>query len=95
MIRSSVKKQAGVDIKHISPIAHTDKCFIPALFCAGEHDGFINKRHSQEFHARYAGDKNMIAVAEGEDLNSSRPKFMFDSVSIFLQTCLQIPSSWA
>jgi hypothetical protein len=28
------------------------------------------------------------------DHNSPRPKFMFDSVSIFLQTCLQIPQSW-
>lgn len=93
MIRGSVKKQAGVDIRHISPIAHADKCFIPALFVAGEHDDFINKRHSEEIHARYAGDKNMIVV-EG-DHNSPRPKFMFDSVSIFLQTCLQIPQSWA
>lgn len=93
MIRTSVKKQAGVDIRHISPITHADKCFIPALFVAGEHDDFINKRHSQEIHARYAGDKNMIVV-EG-DHNSPRPKFMFDSVSIFLQTCLQIPNSWA
>lgn len=93
MIRGSVKKQAGVDIKHISPIAHADKCFIPALFVAGEHDDFINKRHSEQIHAKYAGDKNMIVV-EG-DHNSPRPKFMFDSVSIFLQTCLQIPNSWA
>ena len=93
MIRTSVKKQAGVDIRDISPIAHADKCFVPALFVAGEHDDFINKRHSEEIHARYAGDKNMIVV-EG-DHNSPRPKFMFDSVSIFLQTCLQIPQMWA
>jgi len=93
MIRSSVKKQANFDIKLISPIAHADKCFIPALFVAGEHDDFINKNHSEAIHAKYAGDKNMIVV-EG-DHNSPRPKFMFDSVSIFLQTCLQIPNSWA
>lgn len=93
MIRSSVKKQAQFDIKLISPIAHADKCFIPALFVAGEHDDFINKHHSEAIHAKYAGDKNMIVV-EG-DHNSPRPKFMFDSVSIFLQTCLQIPNSWA
>lgn len=93
MIRGSVKKQAGVDIRHIAPIANADKCFIPALFVAGEHDDFINKRHSEQIHAKYAGDKNMIVV-EG-DHNSPRPKFMFDSVSIFLQTCLQIPNSWA
>jgi len=82
MIRSSFKKQAGVDIKHISPIAHTDKCFILALFCAGEHDGFINKRHSQEIHARYAGDKNMIVV-EG-DLNSPMPKYKIHAYSFRL-----------
>jgi len=93
MIRGSVKKQAGVDIKNISPISHADKCFIPALFVAGEHDDFINKKHSEAIHARYAGDKNLIVV-EG-DHNSPRPKFMFDSVSIFLQTCLQIPQQWA
>lgn len=93
LIRGSVKKQAGVDIRDIAPISHADKCFIPALFVAGEHDDFINKRHSELIHAAYAGDKNMIVV-EG-DHNSPRPKFMFDSVSIFLQTCLQIPQSWA
>jgi pimeloyl-ACP methyl ester carboxylesterase len=93
LIRGSVKKQAGVDIRDIAPISHADKCFIPALFVAGEHDDFINKRHSEMIHAVYAGDKNMIVV-EG-DHNSPRPKFMFDSVSIFLQTCLQIPNSWA
>jgi len=93
LIRGSVRRQANFDIKHISPIAHADKCFIPALFVAGEHDDFIDKRHSEAIHARYAGDKNLIIV-EG-DHNSPRPKFMFDSASIFLQTCLQIPNSWA
>ena len=92
MIRNSVKKSANFDIKHISPVAHADKCFIPALFVAGEHDDFINPHHSQQIHDRYAGDKNIILV-EG-DHNSPRPKFMFDSASIFLQTCLQIPQSW-
>lgn len=93
MIRGSVKRQANFDIKDISPISHAEKSFIPALFVAGEHDDFIHKRHSESIHAKYAGDKNIIIV-EG-DHNSPRPKFMFDSVSIFLQTCLQIPNSWA
>lgn len=92
-LQSSVKKQAGFNIKSISPIAHADKCFIPALFVAGEHDDFIKKHHSEELHAKYAGDKNLIVV-EG-DHNSPRPKFLFDSASIFLQSCLQIPHDWA
>jgi Serine hydrolase (FSH1) len=93
MLQSSVKKQAGFNLKQISPIAHAEKCFIPALFVAGEHDEFIQKHHSESLHEKYAGDKNLIIV-EG-DHNSSRPKFMFDSASIFLQTCLQIPNEWA
>lgn len=93
LLQSSVKKQANFNIRQISPITHADKCFIPALLVAGEHDDFIKKHHSEAIYEKYAGDKNLIIV-EG-DHNSPRPKFMFDSVSIFLQTCLQIPSSWA
>ena len=93
LIQSSVKKQAGFNIKNISPIAHADKCFIPVLFVAGEHDDFIKKHHSEELHAKYAGDKNLIIV-EG-DHNSPRPKFLFDSATIFLQTCMQIPNEWS
>lgn len=93
LLAGSVKKQAGFNIKAISPISHADKCFIPALFVAGEHDDFIKKHHSEEIYEKYAGDKNLIIV-EG-DHNSPRPKFMFDSASIFLQTCLQIPNEWA
>jgi fermentation-respiration switch protein FrsA (DUF1100 family) len=93
MIQGTVKKQAGFNIKSISPIAHADKCFIPALFVAGEHDDFIKKHHSEQIYEKYAGDKNLIIV-EG-DHNSPRPKFLFDSASIFLQTCLQIPNDWA
>jgi len=93
MITGSVKKQANVNIKNISPITHADKCFIPAFFVAGEHDDFIKKHHAEAIYEKYAGDKNIIIV-EG-DHNSPRPKFMFDSASIFLQTCLQIPNSWA
>ena len=93
MLQGSVKKQAGFNIRQISPIIHADKCFIPALFVAGEHDDFIKKHHSEQLHKKYAGDKNLIIV-EG-DHNSPRPKFMFDSASIFLQTCLQIPSEWS
>ena len=34
-----------------------------------------------------------MIVVDGNH-NSNRPRFMFDSVSIFLQACLQIPPEW-
>ncbi|KAL7542249.1 hypothetical protein ACHAXR_012280, partial [Thalassiosira sp. AJA248-18] len=92
MIRGSVRRQADFDIKDVSPISHVPHCFIPALFVAAENDDFITKAHSLSLHDAYAGDANMIVV-DG-DHNSNRPRFMFDSVSIFLQACLQIPPEW-
>lgn len=91
MIKSSVKAQAGFSIRHISPISHADRCFIPAMFVAGEHDDFINKRHSILIHERYAGDKN-ISIVDG-DHNSPRPRYMLQSACLFLQSCMQLPAS--
>ncbi len=62
LIKRSVKSQAGFSIRHISPISHVHRCFIPALFVAGEHDDFIDKHHSKVLHAKYAGDKNIVIV---------------------------------
>mmetsp|Transcript_27910 Transcript_27910/g.56238 ORF Transcript_27910/g.56238 Transcript_27910/m.56238 type:complete len:459 (+) Transcript_27910:67-1443(+) len=92
-LRGSVKKNAGFNIKDISPIKRVDQCFIPALFVAGEGDDFIHPRHSQMIHAKYSGDKNLVMV-EG-DHNSPRPRFLYDSAAIFLQTYLQISPEWA
>lgn len=93
MLQSSVQKQANFQISDISPIQHADRCFIPALFVAGEHDDFIQPHHAERLHAAYAGDKNLLLV-DG-DHNSPRPKFLLDSASIFLQSCLQLPPEWA
>jgi hypothetical protein len=45
MIRSSVQKMAGFDIRLLSPIEHADRCFIPALFVAAEGDDFVPPHH--------------------------------------------------
>ena len=88
MIKSSIKSQAGFSIRHISPISHVDRCLIPAMFVAGEHDGFISKRHSERLHARYAGDKNIVIV-DG-DHNSPRPRYLLQSACLLLQSCMQL-----
>eukprot|EP00981_Chlorochromonas_danica_P016154 scaffold15929_cov159-Ochromonas_danica.AAC.7 len=59
-VRSSVQKSAGFDIKKLSPIAHVDACFIPALFVAGENDQFVAPSHSRKLYDKYAGDKNLV-----------------------------------
>ena len=87
-IRSSVLKTANFDIRSLTPIKHANKCFIPALFVAAEGDNFVPAHHSRKIYDRYAGDKNLLIV-DG-DHNTPRPKFLYDSVSIFLQQTLQV-----
>ncbi|KAJ1432258.1 Alpha/Beta hydrolase protein [Ochromonadaceae sp. CCMP2298] len=91
-VRSSVQKAANFDIRLLRPIDSVDKCFVPALFVAALNDHFVSQKHSELLHAAYGGDKNLVIV-DG-DHNSPRPRFLYDSIGIFLATTLQIPDSW-
>lgn len=72
-------------------IIQTRQYLFQAMFVAGEHDDFINKRHSEQLHAKYAGDKNIVVV-DG-DHNSPRPRFLLQSACLFLQSCMQLDPS--
>jgi len=89
MIRKTILNKAKFDINKLEPIVAAESCFIPALFVHGESDTFIPAHHSKELNAKYAGDKNLILV-EG-DHNSVRPRFFYDSVSIFFHNMLLSP----
>eukprot|EP00984_Skeletonema_dohrnii_P030339 scaffold21743_cov144-Skeletonema_dohrnii-CCMP3373.AAC.5 len=91
MLKSSVKQEARFNIKHISPVSHAPKCFIPAMIVAGEHDDFIKKRHAEVIHREYAGDKNLVIV-DG-DHNSPRPRYMVQGAMLFLQACMKVNAS--
>lgn len=62
MIKSSVKKKAKFKVEDLNPIAHVDRCFIPAVFVHGREDNFIAPHHSEEMHEHYAGDKQLMLV---------------------------------
>lgn len=91
-IRQSVRAEAGFDIHDLAPIDKADRCFIPALFVAAKEDSFIPITHSQAIYDVYMGDKNIILV-DG-DHSSPRPRFLFDSASIFLVNQMAVPSEW-
>eukprot|EP00656_Telonema_subtile_P007390 TRINITY_DN13473_c0_g1_i4.p1 TRINITY_DN13473_c0_g1~~TRINITY_DN13473_c0_g1_i4.p1 ORF type:complete len:371 (-),score=76.31 TRINITY_DN13473_c0_g1_i4:503-1615(-) len=90
MIKSSVKKKAKFKIEDLNPIAHVDRCFIPAVFVHGKEDNFILPHHSEEMHEHYAGDKQIILV-DG-DHNSARPTYVLDTAAIFLHNALRVDS---
>ncbi len=83
MIRSSVYRTAGFNIKDIQPIAYASTSFSPALFIAAEDDNVIPPDHSRQVYDLYAGDKNFLLV-DG-DHNAQRPPFLYHTIFIFLQ----------
>ena len=88
MIRETVKEKANFDINDIEPKIFAERCFIPALFCHGLNDTFVNVHHCKDLYEVYAGDKNVTYV-EG-DHNSNRPDFFLDSVAIFFYNTLHV-----
>ena len=88
MIRSTIKEKAKFDINDIEPKIYAERCFIPALFCHGLDDTFVNVHHCKDLYEVYAGDKNVTYV-EG-DHNSGRPDFFLDSVAIFFYNTLHV-----
>ena len=53
LMRSTIKSKANFDIYNCKPIENVDKCFIPAIFTAGEEDDFISPSHAQDLHNKY------------------------------------------
>ena len=88
MIRDTIKEKAKFDINDIEPKVFAERCFIPALFCHGLNDSFVNVHHCKDLYDVYAGDKNVTYV-EG-DHNSMRPNYFLDSVAIFFHNALHV-----
>ena len=88
MIRETIKEKANFDINDIEPKVYAERCFIPALFCHGLNDTFVNVHHCKDLFEVYAGDKNVTYV-EG-DHNSGRPDYFLDSVAIFFYNTLHV-----
>ena len=88
MIRETIKEKANFDINDIEPKVFDERCFIPALFCHGLNDTFVNVDHCKDLYEVYAGEKNVSYV--NGDHNSQRPNYFLDSVAIFFYNALHI-----
>ena len=88
MIRDTIKEKANFDINDIEPKVYAERCFIPALFCHGLQDTFVNVHHCRDLFEVYAGEKNVTYV-DG-DHNSVRPNYFLDSVAIFFYNSLHV-----
>lgn len=82
MLRGSVKKQAGFNMKEVTPISHAKKCMFPALIVTGEKDDFILPHHAKDIFDQYGGSKKLLVVPGTH--STPRPRSMFESATHFL-----------
>ena len=81
MMKNTIKEKAKFNIDDIEPWIYAKKCFIPAFFCHGKKDNFVNIHHCKDLYKIYPGEKKGVII-DG-DHNSLRAKKVNDSISMF------------
>jgi len=88
LMRRTVRKKAKFDINKLDIIKYAKKCTVPWRFFYGDIDDFVDPSHSEKLFNAYKGEKGLTEF-EG-DHNSERPKFFYDSATIFFCNLLNI-----
>ena len=87
MIKQTVKDKADFNIDDIEPGEYAQKCFVPAFFCHGKDDTFVNVHHCNDLYLIYPGEKHILLV-DG-DHNSLRPNKLNENASEFFYNALK------
>ena len=87
MIKITVKEKANFNIDDVEPCNFAKQCFVPAFFCHGKNDSFVNIHHSKDLYKIYPGEKKAMSV-DG-DHNSSRPKKLHEFIALFFYHSLK------
>ena len=57
-LQKTIQEKANFDINDIEPFLFAQKCKIPAIFCHGKEDTFIDVHHCNDLYNIYPGEKN-------------------------------------
>ena len=88
LMRRSVRRKAGFDVKDVSPLHVVASATAPALFGHADADSFIPVAHTHRLHAAYGGEKAVVTF--GGDHNSARPPLFRAAAAAFLEAALGI-----
>ena len=86
-IKETVKEKAGFNIDDINTEKFSKKCFVPAFFCHGKDDTFVNVHHCNDLYMTYPGEKDILIV-EG-DHNDTRPNELNEKAAEFFYYALK------
>ena len=86
LMRRSVRKRAGFDVRAVAPVLTAPSATPPALFGHADADSFIPVAHTKRLHAAYGGVKALCTF--GGDHNSARPPVFHAAAAAFLDAAL-------
>lgn len=84
VVRMRVKALADFDTEDVVPLDHVRNCKIPALFVHAKRDRFIPIDHTHRLYAEYAGDKEILELAQGQH-NTQRGRVVVEHVVDFFE----------
>ena len=87
MLKATVKEKAEFNIDDIEPVEYAKKCFVPAFFCHGKDDSFVDCHHCKDLYLIYPGEKNILLI-EG-DHNDLRPDKLNEKAAEFFYNALK------
>eukprot|EP00811_Abedinium_folium_P035897 NODE_8652_length_1479_cov_3.932692.p1 GENE.NODE_8652_length_1479_cov_3.932692~~NODE_8652_length_1479_cov_3.932692.p1 ORF type:complete len:354 (+),score=99.21 NODE_8652_length_1479_cov_3.932692:266-1327(+) len=86
IVRSEVRQRAGFEMLECAPIQYASSARCPALFAHAEDDEFVLIHHSEDLHAAWGGEKELVSFNGGH--NGIRPDWFYRCAVEFLRSRL-------
>ncbi|CAJ1386690.1 unnamed protein product [Effrenium voratum] len=87
-IRMAIQKQAGFDIREVSPLKHLDSCFVPVFFMHGDEDAFVQPHHSEILRKGWQGEATRVLMP-GLEHNDHRDEKFVARATLFMVRALR------
>ena len=91
-VKATIKEKAGFNIDDLETYKFAEKCKIPACFCHGNNDTFVNCHHSMDLYKKYNFKEKKKFLVKGNH-NTARPKDIKNFLALFFHDKLFTPKA--
>lgn len=91
LVSDIIQSKANFRIEKIEPIQFAKNGCVPAFFCHGLDDSFINNQHCIQLFKQYLGEKELVMFNGNH--NTKRPYHVLQIISLFFFDKLQVDNA--
>lgn len=91
IVSDIIESKANFRIEKIEPIQFAMNGCVPAFFCHGLDDSFINNKHCLQLFKKYLGEKELVMFNGNH--NTKRPYHILQIISLFFYDKLQVENA--